>query len=205
MKTLITGALGCSGKRLNDFIRSNFPKETIVLTDIFTDQSKEVIKVDLTNYQAVISLLEAHQFQQIYHLAGTFTNQYDVDYQANVVTTKNIFDAVIELKLDAQILLIGSAAEYGMIGKEDLPITENHPLNPIGFYGLTKKNQTALMDLYVRRFNLNIKMARTFNLIDPSISKRLFIGNLYYQIQQFLDNKTEHIEVGNTKNKRDYF
>ena len=99
------------------------------------------------------------------HLAGSFTNDYELDYAANVLSTKNILDALLSSECKARILLIGSAAEYGAIDEEENPIAETHPLKPISIYGLTKVLQTQLMDYYYRMHQINIVMARTFNIL----------------------------------------
>ena len=47
-------------------------------------------------------------------------------------------------------------------------------------------------------------MARPFNLMGRGISKKLFIGRLYEQIDEYRQGKISKIVLGNVNNKRDY-
>ena len=199
MKILITGANGFSGRKMQELLRA---KNKLTLADIST--APHVTTCDLTNFEQTLALLRKTKPQKIYHFTGSFTNNYERDYKCNVVATKNILDAVLELKLKTRILLIGSSAEYGMVKKKDNPIAESYPLNPVSIYGLTKVYQTKLMQLYCALYNMDIVMARTFNLMGKGLSPQLFIGKLYQQIELYKAGKLSHITVGNTGNKRDY-
>ena len=140
----------------------------------------------------------------ICHLAGTFSNNYEIDYPANVLTTKNILEAVRGLVKNCRIMLIGSSAEFGIVEKDENPIIECRPLRPTSVYGLTKVFQTYLMQYYINAFSLDIVMARAFNIIGKGISNKLFIGRVYQQIQQLKNNEIKKIVVGNLDNERDY-
>ncbi len=160
--------------------------------------------MDLSDYDSVKMIIGTVKPDQIYNFAGSFSNDYALDYKVNVLLTKNIFDSVIELKLDSRILLVGSAAEYGAIDEKDNPINENYPLNPVSVYGLTKVYQTNLMNFYYKIKNINVVMARTFNLRSSNISEKLFIGRLYKQIDEYKKGVITKISLGNLQNKRDY-
>ena len=99
---------------------------------------------------------------------------------------------------------MGSAAEYGFIKEEDNPVKEDHPLNPVSIYGLTKVYQTHLMKFYHQVHELDIVMARTFNLLGKNISNRLFIGRIYQQIEQYKKGEIKKIMLGSLDSKRDY-
>lgn len=200
MKILITGANGFTGKQMVSFL-SNGGNE-LILTD--KANVPKPYCCDLTNYTSTRSLLKKTSPAQLYHFSGTFTNDYEQDYKANVLTTKNILDSILELKLKTRVLLIGSSGEYGIVKEEDNPVSENHPLNPVSVYGLTKVYQTMLMNLYCQLHNMDIVMARTFNLSGKGISSRLFIGNLYHQIELYKAGKIKKLEVGNTSHRRDF-
>jgi len=205
-KILIIGASSESGKYLFQHIKKE--KSDIFFCDISKSYNSELdsrwFESNLTDYDSMKQIIASVVPDQIYNFAGSFSNIFDTDYIVNVLLTKNIFDAIIELKLNSRILLVGSAAEYGAIDVNENPVNENHPLNPVSIYGLTKVYQTNLMKFYHRTKNINVVMARTFNLISSNMSEKLFIGRLYKQIDEYKKGVIEKISLGNLQNKRDY-
>ncbi|PIS02454.1 MAG: hypothetical protein COT85_05515 [Chlamydiae bacterium CG10_big_fil_rev_8_21_14_0_10_42_34] len=193
MKVLITGGNGFSATHLHKYLLDD-PSQQVICTSRSD--------CDLTVYLAVEELIRKTNPDQIYHLAGSFTNQYEIDYQNNVVSTKNICDALTVLKLPCRVLLIGSAAEYGFASNN--PTSETSPLNPITIYGLTKVIQTHLMEYYHRSYGLDLVMARTFNLMGKGASTKLFIGNLYHQIEKVKRGELSEITLKNLDDERDY-
>lgn len=191
MRILITGANGFTGKHLKNHLLDRAELFCIDVEDCNLTQPIQVEK-----------LLKNIKPDQIYHLAGSFTNDYSVDYANNVLATKNLLDTVHQLKFCCRILLIGSAAEYGIPKKN--PIHEESDLNPVSIYGMTKVFQTHLMKFYVAAFDLDIVMARTFNLFGKGISNRLFAGRVYEQIEQLKKGLIEKIQLGDLSSERDY-
>lgn len=202
IKILITGASGFTGSCLSTHLQKK-SESKIYCIDRNTKKHDNYV-CELTNYESVNDLIREIQPDQIYHLAGSFSNDFDVDYANNVLTTKNILDNILELKMPCRVLLIGSAAEYGFIQEKDNPVTENQLLNPVSIYGLTKVYQTYLMQFYCQVHDLDIVMARPFNLLGKNISTKLFIGRIYQQIQQYKNGEIEKIILGDLDSKRDY-
>jgi GDP-4-dehydro-6-deoxy-D-mannose reductase len=159
---------------------------------------------DLCDRNAVLELLRSVRPSRIFHCAGSFTNQYDQDYRGNVLTTLHLLEALWKLKHSCRILLIGSAAEYGIPQTETGFISENHALEPVSIYGLTKVFQTQLMDYFRRTRRMDIVMARIFNLDGDGISPLLFAGHVRSQINDYLAKKANKIEVGSLAAYRDY-
>jgi len=211
MRTLITGAAGFTARHLAKLLLTNHKVSAEDNEIYFTSLQKEnpdycsnYISCDLRQFEAVYSLIISTKPDQIYHLAGTFTNDFSSDYAANVQSTKNILDAVLKVGINVKILLVGSAAEYGAVDLADNPISEDHPLRPVSIYGLTKVFQTQLMEYYCRAYNLNIVMARTFNIFGPGMSNRLFVGRIQEQIKKYKRHEISTITVGNLNNWRNY-
>lgn len=205
MRVLITGACGFSAHYLIKLIDAE-PGCEVYLTDHISGGLKDVLKCDLTQKSQVEELISKIRPERIYHLAGSFTNNYDLDYSVNVLGTKNILDALLKFKITCRVLLIGSAAEYGFIKVRDNPISENYPLQPARIHGLTKVYQTYLMNFYCQVYQMDLVMARTFNLFGGSkqISKLLFVGKIYEQIEKVKRRELSKISVGNLEAKRDY-
>ncbi|MTJ11516.1 NAD-dependent epimerase/dehydratase family protein [Anabaena sp. UHCC 0187] len=203
MKVLITGSNGFTGTHLVKYLQENSQIKINCVNRNKQKNHNDLI-CDLTDYNLVENLIQEIQPDRIYHLAGSFTNDYSIDYANNVISTKNILDSLLKAKISCRVLLIGSAAEYGLIKEEDNPIKEDHPLDPVSIYGLTKVYQTHLMQFYCQVHDLDIVMARTFNLLGENISRQLFIGRVYQQIEQYKKGEIEKIILGNLDSKRDY-
>jgi GDP-4-dehydro-6-deoxy-D-mannose reductase len=200
---LITGSEGFTGKALFSLLQ--YDKDTKVICTGLSNRVDELYyQCNLAHEESVMRMIEKLKPDEVYHLAGSFSNDFDIDLESNLISTKNILESVYKITNKTRILLIGSAAEYGHIEDNDSPIKETHPLNPASVYGLTKIFQTYLMRLYVELHGLDVVMARVFNLNGKGISDKLFIGSLYKQIKDFKNNKIKEILLGNIYNERDY-
>lgn len=205
MKMLVTGALGFTGYHLVELLSKQRGLE-LYLTDFLSSNAKNVLNCDLTKRESVEALIDKIRPDRIYHLAGSFTNDYDIDYPVNVLSTKNILDSLLKLAISCRVLLIGSSAEYGFVDVKDNPVSESYPLRPCRIHGLTKVYQTYLMNFYHKAYQMDIVMARTFNLSGDArrISKLMFIGKVCDQIEKIKRGDISKIVVGNLEAKRDY-
>ncbi len=203
MTVLITGATGFSGSYLDKAIKGNKLLLARTIPAVATD-TMDYIQCDLLDIESINKVIKDKQPEKIFHIAGSFTNEYETDFKTNVTITKNILDAVKDFSPSSRVLLVGSAAEYGLLSKENSPVSELSPLRPFNVYGLTKINQKALMDYYVNAFSLDVVMARPFNLYGKGISSRLFIGKVYEEIELLKSGKISEISLGNLDAQRDY-
>lgn len=199
MKVLVTGACGFSARHLVPVLRSL--GNEVVCVDI-AGNAPGLIRLDCRDAESVGSMFDEVQPDRVYHLAGSFQNDYEIDYAINVVSTRTLFEAVLRAKRATRILIVGSAAEYGSVLTN--PVAEEHPLRPRIIYGLTKLFQTELMRYYVAQTGIDVVMARAFNLYGEGVSKRLFIGKVYWEIERYKKGETTKIVLGNLQNRRDY-
>ena len=202
-KILITGAGGVSADAMQKHLNPN-PNNELYFTGLKQENKKNYYGANLSEPDAVCKLLTEIQPHQIYHFAGTYTNSLEQDIQANVFTTHHLLENMRVLGLECRILLIGSAAEYGLVAENENPVVENQALRPISMYGLSKVFQTYLMEFYHRVHRLDVVMARTFNLLDSALSSKLLIGKIYEQIKLFKENRIEKIVLGSLDSERDY-
>ena len=133
---LITGSEGFTGKVLLSLLKNDGAK--VFCTGLSQKVDKLYYQCNLANEKCVMKMIEEINPDEIYHLAGSFSNDFNIDLESNLITTKNILESVHKLRKKSRILLIGSSAEYGRIKQCDNPISELHPLNPTSIYGLTK-------------------------------------------------------------------
>lgn len=200
MSDLVIGSTGFLGESISNM---SLP-ETFFASRNSCSKSNENIFIDLTKVDSISETLKRYKIKRIFNLAGTFTNDFYQDFHSNVTITRNILEAVLKVNKSIRILLVGSAAEYGLVDADECPISENSELKPASIYALTKVYQTNLMEYYVSRFSLDIVMARLFNLLGHNCSDKLFIGRLYSQIKLFKDSKIDMIKLGKLSAMRDY-
>ena len=203
-KVLVTGANGFLGLNL---AASLAKREDcgLYLTDIRQPQlpgRETTIQCDLSDPAQVSKLIQDVKPDQIYHLAGLFSGDYEANYRANVLAAKNLLDAVKTSVPACRLLVTGSAAEYGCAASN--PVSESCPLNPVNLYGFTKMLQTRLAELYARIYGLDVVIARPFNLLGKGASEGLFVGRVMRQIEEFKQGKTAKITVGGLDAVRDY-
>lgn len=200
MSDLVTGSNGFLGRTFSSMDLPN----TIYASHSSCSASNKNIFLDLTCVDSITETLKQYKIKRIFNLVGTFTNNFQKDFQVNVTITRNILEAVLSVDKNIKILLVGSSAEYGLVGPAESPISEISELKPASIYALTKVFQTNMMKYYISKFGLNIVMARPFNLLGQNCSDKLFIGRLYSQIKQFKNSEIKVIKLGNLSASRDY-
>ncbi|GLC87823.1 UDP-glucose 4-epimerase GalE [Lysinibacillus piscis] len=81
-------------------------------------------------------------------------------YRNNLVNTVNLLDTMLVYNVK-NIVFSSTCATYG--NPIALPITEEHPQNPINPYGRTKLMMEQLMDDYSTAYGINFAALRYFN------------------------------------------
>jgi nucleoside-diphosphate-sugar epimerase len=205
MRLLLLGDSSVSGRGFLKTVRKHHPAAEII------NLSRAELGAHPPYSSSVIALkekigpiLRRAAPSHIVNFLGSFSNEFSTDLLANVVIPQALLDAVIDASSRASILLIGSAAEYGRIENPNLPVRESAPLAPVTVYGLTKSMQSLLVPFYAQRFSVNVKLARTFNLLAPNLSQKLFIGRVFHQIEEIKVGKRTSIAVGSLDEERDY-
>ena len=207
-KVLIFGINGFLGRHFIEFIKKNELYNSYEIIGCYKSNYKKhvfikkYIKCDITNYKNVFNVINNSKPSYIINFAGTYhTSDFNTLYTQNVIGTKNILDAVKDANYPIKkILLLGSAAEYGISKKQ--PIKENFNKNPVTNYGLSKLFQSELLNFYFRNFNIPYTQVIIFNVIGDGVPEDLSIGNFIKQINK--SKNGDKIKVGNLNTYRDY-
>ncbi|MBC8076895.1 MAG: GDP-mannose 4,6-dehydratase [Chloroflexales bacterium] len=146
----------------------------------------------------------------IFHLAGQAFVPRSFDDPAGTLATNifaqlNLLLALIELRLDARVLVSGSNEEYGRILPEHLPVDESVPLAPVSPYAVSKVAQDLLALQYHHSHGVKAIRARSFNHIGPRQDARFAVASFARQIARIeagLQPPTLH--VGNLTARRDF-
>ena len=200
-RALVTGAAGTLGQALVARLTAAHDWEVVATSR--GSAKPGLAQLDANCHEGVARTIAATQPDVIFHLAASFSQDFDEAYIGNVCGTRTLLSALAATGSTARLLLIGSAAEYGLVRPEDNPITEAQILRPMTVYGLTKAWQTELGLLHASR-GANVVVARLFNLRADGLSERLFVGRVERQIAEVLAGERVTIEVGSLDAVRDY-
>jgi GDP-4-dehydro-6-deoxy-D-mannose reductase len=209
-KILITGIGGFIGNHLATFINRYYPtceilgiqRRALLGT---TKQCYDFYQLDLLNKDEITEFINAHQPDYVFHLAGkVFSYDWSELYQGNVTATINLLEALKKTGALTRTVVAGSAAEYGPVAADQLPIKENCVATPKTPYGMTKLWQTSVTQYYATS-HFPVMVGRLFNLIGAGTAPQLSTGDLFQQIERIIQGKQDaHISVGNLKMKRDF-
>jgi GDP-4-dehydro-6-deoxy-D-mannose reductase len=204
MTILVTGAGGGLGRILFESLRSGERGQDVVGVNRSGIGGADVESCDVTDPQAVSELVRRVGPQLVFHLAGSFTNSYDIDYPVNALSARYLLEAIDRHAFGARVVLAGSAAEYGLVDPQENPVSESRALRPVSVYGLTKAFQTQIASYFAYAHRSNVVVARMFNLMAPGLSERLFVGRVERLIGRYIRGEVESISVGHLDHQRDY-
>jgi UDP-glucose 4-epimerase len=134
----------------------------------------------------------------IVHLASlsyvpdSFKNPYQF-YQQNFLGTLNVLEFARKHK--AKVIFFSSYL-YGK--PEQLPVNENHELNPHNPYAESKRIGELLCEAYQRDFGVNTIIFRPFNIYGHGQNSNFLIPTIIKQI------KTGNVHLMDATPKRDY-
>ncbi len=203
-RVLISGATGFSGSYLSDLLSQDPSLELYRSDSSITENTPGFIFCNFCDPSAVEHLIALIRPDAIYHLIGSYTNQFDIDFASNVASTKNILTALLRKNIQSRVLIIGSSAEYGLPDNPEEGVVETHSLAPVSIYGLVKLFQTKLMEAYVRLYEMDILAVRPFNLFGQGLSQLLFVGKMQKEIERYKKREIREIITGNLSIERDY-
>jgi len=125
----------------------------------------ELVVGDLLDPGALEQLFADRRFNAVMQFAalayvGESVEQPARYYQNNVAGTLNLLDAMLRAKVD-KIVFSSTCATYG--NPITLPITEEHPQNPINPYGVSKLMVEKILGDYAAAYGLRSVALRYFN------------------------------------------
>jgi len=205
MNVLITGSSGFLGNTLIEKIKQEDKTWNLIGVDIKSKDNQGInfLKYDLSKKVSWKRIIEENNINLIYHIAGVFLNidNYTM-MKINVLQLLSFFEEIRKTSLNPIIVIIGSAAQYGLIDKQNLPVEENTIQKPISFYGLTKKWQEEMAIHYFMSYGIKTICTRPSNLIGKGIAETLLPGFLTKSFTK--NDDLINIEISSKNDKRDY-
>jgi len=196
MKILVIGANGFVGHGVAEAARAQ-QHEVVEGYRQSNDAS-----IDLLDPSSIVLAIRAHRPEAIINAAGIIPPG---NVQQNPTLSANLVRAIHESgHKPKQIIVSGSAAEYGIVEPTDLPVNEDMPTYPTNDYGKSKVQETAMALRLGVEYGLSVVVARIFNPIGPNMQSRFLTARLLAQIDECRQGKRQNIEIGRRDACRDY-
>jgi UDP-glucose-4-epimerase GalE len=169
MRVLVTGGAGYVGSHAaKQLVQSGH--EVVVLDNLAEGHRPAVrdlpfVSASLLNPEGLIAAMKEHGTEAVMHFAafayvGVSVRDPAMYYHNNIVGSLTLLAAMRAAGVD-RIVFSSSCATYGI--PQRVPITEDHPQNPISPYGFTKfVIERALAD-YCHAYGLGYAALRYFN------------------------------------------
>jgi len=206
---LVTGGAGFIGSHLCEVLVAKGAQVTIVdnLSSGTIRNIQEIAgRIDFCQLDIRSSsfkdLLLSSDFDAIFHLASSSyippsIENPDYDFQANLVATFQLLEAVRSSGLRPALILASSAAVYGNPSR--IPISETDPTVPISPYGVSKLAMERYAFVYSQLYGLKAASLRFFSVYGPRQRKQI----VYDFIRKISNNPSELVILGDGTQIRD--
>ena len=181
-RALITGIAGSGGSYLAEYLVQNQNVEVHGISRWHSTTSNSNLKnikndvimheCDLNDLSATIRSIEAANPDYIFHLAAhanvhvCFSNPIAV-LQNNINNTINLFEALRITGINPVIQFCSTSEVYGLVDKANVPIYEEHALDPINIYAVSKLAQEKIASSYFHSYGMKTIITRMFAYINP--------------------------------------
>lgn len=195
MKVLVTGGAGFIGSFIvEEIIKKGW--DPIVVDDLstgnrnFLPKSVPFYNLDIRSC-SLEDVFREHKPEVVIHQAaqvsvGFSTREPLIDCEINTIGTLNILKLCTKYKV-GKIIYASSAAVYG--SEKAVPLTEQHPVLPISFYGLSKYSSEKYIHLYHQLHGLNYTILRYSNVYGMRQNPNGEAGVVSIFINQTLNNQ----------------
>tara|TARA_B100001964_G_scaffold95666_1_gene107227 strand:- start:3221 stop:4246 length:1026 start_codon:yes stop_codon:yes gene_type:complete len=220
-KILITGITGSGGSYLADYIFNNKKDVSLEGTSRSInphghknlknlDKSVKIYNCDLTDFSSCYRAINESRPDTIFHLASianvreSFLNPI-ATVNNNVNITLNLLETLRTLKdndgYNPLLILCSSSEVYGIVEKQNNPITEDTPLNPVNPYSASKLMQDSLGHVYSKSYSLRVIRTRMFSYLNAR-RRDLFSTSFAMQAFEIANGKRDKLLHGNLESER---
>ncbi len=219
MNILITGITGFAGSHLAEHILAEKPGVEVHGIVRWRSRRDNIAhlegkvrlhEADLKDIVSLKKTLAESRPEMIFHLAAQSFVPASwrlpaETFAVNAVGQINLFEAILDLKLDPRVQIAGSSEEYGHVNPDEVPMKETNPLRPLSPYAVSKVAQDLLGYQYFMSYGLKAVRTRGFNHTGPRRGDVFVTSNFARQIAEIEKGKRPPVvHVGNLEAKRDF-
>jgi len=214
MRVLVTGAGGFVGRHLTPYMAGLGHEVICCVHDTIADsvslpEALQIIPINLIDYDSVLNAIQTAKPEWIMHLAAvsylpeSFLHGLDA-WRTNLFGTLHLFEAARQTNIQERVLFISSAAVYGKVTEDQVPLVETEPMNPAEPYGASKAACELAAMQYSQSFGLAIVRSRSFNHTGPG-QPHAFVCSEFARTIAMAEAGTipPILNVGNLRARRD--
>ena len=210
MKILITGCCGFIGFNFANFLAKSNKKTKIVGIDNLNNyysvglkrkrlkilskhKNFNFFKLDLSDFKKLNKIFNKNKFDCIYHLAAQAGVRYSVTHPKVYINSNiNGFFNLIEISRNKKVKKIFYASSSSVYGDNKIfPLDEKKIVSPKNIYGLTKKFDEELAEIYSNFYNMKFVGLRFFTVYGEWGRPDMFYSKVFdaaYKNQKLLIN-----------------
>lgn len=163
------------------------------------------VEGDILDRDLLKNLFKKYSIESVIHLAALTSVEESYKepmkyFRVNVEGTLYLLEEARRNDVE-RFVYASSAAVYG--DPRYIPIDEEHPINPVNFYGASKASGELLVNTYWRNYGLSTISLRYFNVYGPRMKKGPYSGVIYKFIERAL-NGEPFIIYGDGLQTRDF-
>lgn len=172
MNVLVTGGAGFIGSHLlQKLLQEKY--RVVVLDNGSSGDYRHLAKLDVVLWKydicdvGITKKIVDEKFDVIIHLAAQTMVDSSIknpifDASENIMGTLNVLEGA--RKCGARVIFASTAAVYGDVSDDDLPVLETQEISPQSFYGLTKVGGEKYLALYHKHYGLEYVICRFANV-----------------------------------------
>ena len=204
---LVTGGAGFIGSHIVEELLTDGAK--VVVVDDLSNGKMANLPAERRNLEVVSGDVRTFDFASLGKVDGIFNEAARAllpsfekpveDMLVNAGGTIRLLEYA--RRFDAKIIHASSGSVYGNPIK--IPISEDHPLNPISPYGVSKLASEYYCSMYHREFSVDVTILRYFNVYGPrqTISEEMGVVPIF--VKRALGGEPLRI-FGDGKQTRDF-
>ena len=223
MKILVTGAAGFIGFNFCNYLLSKINPSIIVgidnlnsyydinlkkkrLKNLKKNKRFKYYKVDINNQKEIEKIFKKYKFDFVLNLAAQAGVRYSIDHPRKYVDTNVMgFYNIIENSRKYKVKRLFYASSSSVYGEnKKFPLKESERINPKNIYGLSKKINEEVSEIFYRYYNLKCTGLRFFTVFGewgrPDMMMMKYINSYYkkkiFQLNNFGKHTRDFTYVG---------
>ena len=223
MKILVTGAAGFIGFNFCNYLLSKINPNIVVGIDnlnnyydiklkkkrlkiLKKNKRFKYYKVDINNKKKIEKIFKRFKFDFVLNLAAQAGVRYSIDHPRRYVDSNILgFYNIIENSRKYNIKRLFYASSSSVYGEnKKFPLKESERINPKNIYGLSKKINEEVSEIFYRYYNLKCTGLRFFTVFGewgrPDMMMMKYINSYYkkkiFQLNNFGKHTRDFTYVG---------